>query len=72
LKVTFGGAADDFFAVIALDLANMFLLLGLGRERLTLAATFFFILLRPYGPALQQRRLMAVEINSHPQAKSFA
>jgi len=57
---------------MAFGLATLFVLLGLGRERLTFAATFFFIVLRPYGPALKQRQNMAVEISSHPRAKSFA
>jgi hypothetical protein len=67
LKVILGGGAGDFFAVMALGLAILFILLGLGRERLTFAATFFFIVLRPYGPALKQRQNMAVEISSHPK-----
>jgi len=55
LKVILGGGTGDFFAVMAFGLATLFILLGLGRERLTVAATFFFIVLRPYGPALEQR-----------------
>jgi len=66
LKVILGGGTGNFFAVMAFGLATLFILLGLGRERLTFAATFFFIVLRPYGPALEQRQNMAVEISSHP------
>ncbi|HEY6252733.1 MAG TPA: hypothetical protein VI685_22480, partial [Candidatus Angelobacter sp.] len=48
LKVGLGCGTVDFFAVMVVVLLRPFFLLGLGLERLTFAATFFFILLCPY------------------------
>src|SRR5258708_24180085 len=50
LKAGFGWRSDVFFAGMVLRFLIAFVLFGLAVERLTLAATFFFILLCPCSP----------------------